>query len=347
MRFSPPIPAAVPFLATLLALAACSHADATGAGPTIYVALDQQFSEPVLNEFAAELGFPIRQQHDAENNKTVGLVTRILEDRDHQRCTVFWNNEVAHTVNLASKGVLVSYESPNAKDVPAQWRDPEHRWTAFAARARILVVNTELLPDRSEWPSSYKDLTDPKWRGRCAIAVPKTGTTLTHFTAMWKLLGDDGMEQWIRAMKDNDVAFLASNGATLRAVRDGNKAFAFTDTDDFHVARLHGFPVEAVFPDQRQGEIGTMLIPNSVALIAGGPDQEHGKRLIDRILARDTEALLAAAESAQIPLRDGIPGPRDPSIKKVSEFRQMDWDIHWTGEHIGEFQRRFLKQFGL
>lgn len=330
------------WLALCTLLAGCSS---KVSGPSIYVALDQQFSERVLDGFAGELGIELRQRHDAESNKTVGLVTAILEDRDHQRCTVFWNNEVAHTASLAEKGVLEPYVSPNAADVPAQWKDPKGRWTAFAARARILIVNTELLPDPSTWPTSYRDLADPKWKGRCAIARPKTGTTMTHFTALWQLLGDEGLRRWIADMQDNDVAFLGSNGATMRAVRDGTKAFAFTDTDDYHVARLKGFPVAAVFPDQGPDGIGTMLIPNSVALVRGGPDQENGKRLIDKILERATEALLAAADSAQIPLRDGVPGPAEPSIPKLGEFRQMQWDITWTGNHLGRFQQEILPLF--
>lgn len=327
--------------AILLACTACAERT------TIYVALDQQFSEPVLQGFAKDLGIDLKQRHDAESNKTVGLVTAILEDKDNQRCSVFWNNEIAHTVNLASKGVLEPYDSPSAKDVPARWRDPEHRWTAFAARARILIVNTKLVPNKADWPTSYKDLTDPKWKGQCAIAKPKTGTTLTHFCALWKSLGDDGMQKWIEDMQANDVQFLPSNGATMRMVRDGQKAFAFTDTDDFHVAKMQGFPVACVFPDQQVGGIGTMLIPNSVALVKGGPDQTNAKRLIDKILLRETEALLAAADGAQIPLRAGIAGPKDSEILKLGQFREMDWDIQWTGENLAAFDAKFGKLFGL
>jgi len=338
----------VPAICVLSLLAACgSDSNALGSGPTIYVALDQQFSEPVLQGFADELGIDLKQKHDAENNKTVGHVTRILEDKDNQRCSVFWNNEIAHTVSLAAKGMLEPYDSPSAKDVPARWRDKDHRWTAFAARARILIVNTELVPNKSDWPTSYKDLSNPKWKGKCAIAKPKNGTTLTHFCAMWKGLGDDGMKKWIEDMQKNDVQFLSSNGATMRAVRDGNLAFAFTDTDDFHVAKMKGFPVTAVFPDQGDGEIGTMLIPNSVALIKNGPDQENAKRLIDKILARETEALLATADSAQIPLREGIAPPPDKEVRALGQFREMQWDIEWTGKQLAAFDAKFGKVFGL
>ncbi|HEX5054267.1 MAG TPA: extracellular solute-binding protein [Planctomycetota bacterium] len=331
----------------LLPLLAGCGAEAKTAGPMVYVALDEHFSRPVLEGFGKQLGIEVRQRHDSEANKTVGLVTMLHEEQSHPRCSVFWNNELAHTVRLAQQGLLEPYDSPAARDIPAAFRDPQHRWTAFAARARVLIVNTELLPDEAQWPSSYKDLVDPRWKGRCAIAKPLTGTTLTHFTALRLLLGEQEFTKWLDGMVANEVLFLGGNGPTTSATRAGRVAWAFTDTDDYNEAKQSGFPVACVFPDQQQGGIGTMLIPNSVALVKGGPDPTESKRLIDKILARETEALLAAAASAQIPLRSGIVGPADPSIHAFGTFHAMAWDPEATASNLEGCLRDFGKRFGM
>ena len=330
----------------LLSFSSCTR-DPAPSGPTIYCSLDEQFSRPLIEQFAKELGVPIQARYDTEAAKTVGLVSAIREERGHPRASVFWNNELAHTVSLAQEGLLEPYVSANAADVPAQFRDPNGCWTGFAARARILVVNTQLLPDRKDWPTSYKDLTDPKWKGRCAVARPLTGTTLTHFTALKKALGDEAFEQFFQGMLANDVKFLASNSATLRETAAGIVAWAFSDTDDFHVGKLRGQPIACVFPDQGAGELGTMLIPNSVGLVKGGPDQANAKKLIDKILALSTEGLLAAAESAQIPLRASVDGPGDADILPLSGFRAMAWDIEWTAQNLSRCNQDFGKRFGL
>ena len=331
-------PVASPLL--LLLLAACGDP-----GPTIYVALDEQFSRPLLDRFAKDLRLDLTQRHDTEASKTVGLVSALVEERKNPRASVFWSNELAQLVQLGQLGLLAPYDSPAARDLPARFRDPEHRWTAFAARARVLIVNEELLPDRAAWPTSYRDLVDPKWKGRCAVAKPVTGTTLTHFAALRQALGEPEFARFVDAMFANDVQFLQSNGATMRAVRDGQLAWAFTDTDDYHVAKLRGHAVGCVYPDQEDGGLGTMMIPNGVALIAGGPDPEGAKKLIDVILARETEAMLAAAEGAQLPLRPGVPGPADPAIHEVGEFREMAWDPTKVAADLarclGEFGRRW------
>lgn len=313
----------------------------------IYCALDQQFSEPLLRQLAGELDLDLETRFDTEAAKTVGLVSMLLEERSSPRASVFWNNEIAHTVRLANEGLLLPYAANSAATVPTQWKDKEGRWTGFAARARVLVVNKDLLPDPKDWPRSYQDLADPRWKGRCAVARPLTGTTLTHFTALRRRLGEEAFASFFDAMLANDVKFLASNGATLRETAAGNVAWAFTDTDDFHVGKLRGQPIACVFPDQGEGQIGTMLIPNSIAILQGGPDPDGARRLVERILATSTEALLAAAESAQIPLRAEVQGPKDPEILRYGSFRQLDWDLDWTAQNLARCSQDFGKRFGL
>ena len=324
-----------------LSVAGCSEDDVT-----LYVALDQTHSEALVRDFEAETGLKVNARFDTEASKTVGLVSAIVEEAERPRCDVFWNNELAHTVRLAQKGLLEAYESPAAATIPAAYKDANGHWAGFAARARILIVNTELLADPSEYPTSMWDLLDPKWKGRCAVARPLTGTTLTHFTALRFVLGEAEFERFWNGLVENEVAFLQSNGATMREVAAGRYAFAFTDTDDFHVALKKGQPVGCVFPDQAEGQPGTMLIPNSVAIVKNGPHPEAARKLVDWILSEQVEARLAAARSAQIPLRAGVEGPPAEQILALDAFRGMVWDPAVTAENLATMAEDFEKRLG-
>ncbi|MCC7061871.1 MAG: iron transporter, partial [Planctomycetes bacterium] len=65
-------------LPALLLLAACGGNAAPG-GAVIYVALDQEFSQPLLQQWSKELNLPIQQRYDTEASKTVGLVSSLKE----------------------------------------------------------------------------------------------------------------------------------------------------------------------------------------------------------------------------------------------------------------------------
>ena len=63
-----------------------------------------------------------------------------------------------------------------------------------------------------------------------------------------------------------------------------------------------------------------------VALIKGGPEPELGRKLIDFLLSKDAEEMLARLDSAQIPLRGDVPRP--DHVVGPPEFRAMkvDWE---------------------
>lgn len=86
---------------------------------------------------------------------------------------------------------------------------------------------------------------------------------------------------------------------------------------------MKGRPVALVFPDQ--DGMGSLVIPNSVMLIKGGPHPEHGKRLIEFLLRAETEAALAKSESAQMPLRPGVAGPGTPFDLSKVKAMEAQW----------------------
>ncbi|MCA9147602.1 MAG: hypothetical protein KDB05_32750, partial [Planctomycetales bacterium] len=126
----------------------------------IYSALDREFSEPILDDFTTETGVKVLAKYDVESTKTVGLTSALIQERSRPRCDVFWNNEILHTLRLEQEGLLDAYESPAAVGFPEPFSSPDHTWQGFAARARVLIINTELLPEETDRPNSVADLAD-------------------------------------------------------------------------------------------------------------------------------------------------------------------------------------------
>lgn len=310
----------------------------------VYCALDQVFSEPLINRFEEESGLDVRVEFDVEANKTVGLVRRIEEEAvTRPRCDVFWNNEVAHTVGLAGQGLLASYDSPSAADIPATFRDPERRWTGFAARARVFIVNTELA-DPAE-VRGMQDLVDPRWAGKVGMARPLTGTTMTHMTALYTVLGEEETRAFLARVKElsttGAINLTGGNAQVARLVSSGELAWGWTDTDDYNVAREKGLPVEAVYPD-RDG-IGTLLIPNTVAILASAPHPEAARRFVDWVLRPEIEAELARSRSAQVPVRADVPSPAN--VKGPGDFTVMQVDFQRVGDEIDARAEELRKLF--
>jgi len=317
----------------------------------VYCAHDDVHARPILEDFAKEHGLTVRMVFDTEATKTVGLVATLMAEKRNPKCDVFWNNELVHTVRLKRAGVLAPYASPSAADIPAEWKDPEGYWTGFAARARIFILNTEVAkriqPDESKWPKDTMDMLDPQWKGQVAYAEPTAGTTLTHMAWLWSHQGPEFVKDFWTRFRANGGRVVPGNGPVMRNTSEGITAFGMTDTDDFRKAKVGGKPVEQIFPDQRDGSVipGCMVIPNSVMLIAGGPNPENGKKLIDFILSKKVEERLAHGDAAQMPVRASVPRP--PYVATAAELRtaKIDWEkvadavepfTDWVKEFLGK-----------
>jgi iron(III) transport system substrate-binding protein len=239
-----------------------------------------------------------------------------------------------HMVHLGRLGILDPLPAGVAALFPAGWRDPEGRYAAFGARARVFLVNTELLDDEADHPRSIEDLMNPKYHAMgfaTSMAEPLTGTTYTH--AVGLLTEDEeGAKVFFQAIaahgEKGRMKIVKSNGQVMRAVRESeNKVcFGLTDTDDAWVAIQKGFPVKVVYPDQHRN--GAFIIPNTIALVKGRRHPEAAEKLLRWIVSEETEARLAAGPSAQVPLRTSVPVPEDGHVKlpgKDFKAQPVDW----------------------
>ena len=290
----------------------------------VYTALDREFSEPVLTEFTKESGIRVLPKFDGESTKTVGLTQAIIAEASRPRCDVFWNNEILNTLRLRDRGLLEAYHSPAAEGYPELFRAADGTWHGFAARARVLIVNTELVP-KGERPSSIQDLADPKWKGKVGFAKPLFGTTATHGACLFAVWGEDQAKDYFRRLKANEAQVHSGNKQVALAVAAGKMAFGLTDTDDAIIEIENGRPVEIVYPDREADQLGTLFIPNTVAIIKGCPHPEAAKKLVDYVLSPEVEEKLALCPSAQIPLNPKV--KLKPRVETPQTVKAMQVDF--------------------
>lgn len=309
---------------------------------TVYVSADRVFSEPILREFESKTGIKVNAVYDTEETKSTGLANRLLAEKNNPQADVFWSNEPVRTLVLKSRGVLAPYKSPSAQGIPETFKDPEGYWTGFSARLRVIVYNTKLVKPEDA-PASMFDLADPKWKGQVAIADPRFGSTSFHAAALYAELGDERADELFRRLKANDIKIVAGNSVVLDAVARGELKVGLTDTDDVNVALEDKRPV-AMIPVDR-GNLGVPVMPNMVSLIAGAPHPGGGKRLIDYLLSREVEEKLARSEAVQIPLHQGVPGPKN--IPPITSFKPMTLDYGKSAARVEDVTSRLQNILGL
>ncbi len=287
----------------------------------IYTSVDREFAAPILDAFErSKEPLEVVRQFDIESTKTVGLVTRIMEESKKPRCDVFWNSEILHTIRLQKQGLLRQRRWKIPDSWPKGFRASDGSWVGFAARARVLLINREKLPDPKLWPKSVMELSEARWKDQCAVAYPLFGTTTTHFAVLRTKMGKEESTAWFGKVSQN-AKVLSGNKQVAQAVAAGQVAWGLTDTDDAMIEKQNGMKVEVVFPDQQPDEMGTLFIPNTVCVIEKGPNPTSGGQMADYLISEDIEDRLTMGSSAQFAVW--------PNSKQKSKA-QPDHPVRWA-----------------
>lgn len=264
------------------------------AGPTLvlYCGTDREIAEDLIDQFQKETGIQVRAKFDTEAAKAVGLVQEIRQEKPSPQCDVLWGGQAFFNTMLANDGCLAPVPADLIKAHGNAPRDPQGRWLGFAGVYRVLIVNTDVLKP-AEWPHSYRDLTDPRFKGHVGIANPLFGGMGAHVAALFSILGDDQATRWLQGLKANDCAICAGMADVKNRVALGELWFGITSTVDAHVAMVGGKPVKVIFPDQNPGEIGAMNGYQVASIIAGAPHPMEAERFMRFLMTTQTEKILA------------------------------------------------------
>jgi iron(III) transport system substrate-binding protein len=258
----------------------------------VYTSVDQVYSEPIFRHFEQESGIIVKAVYDVEASKTIGLTNRLLSEKAKPQADVFWNGEFTQTIMLKENGVLDQYEVKNKSELPKNNIDNENYWTAFGGRARVLLVNKSRMT-KDEYPKSIFDLTNGKYKAEdIAIAYPVFGTTATHAAALYATLGVNKANKYFTDLKNKGIRVVDGNSVVRDLVVKGEVKMGMTDTDDALSALKNGENVEMVFLDQRADEIGTLVVPNTAAMIKNGPNSSTAKEFLEFITSKEAEKLL-------------------------------------------------------
>ncbi len=314
------------------AVSGCGPRTASETTVVAYVSEDQVFSEPVLEAFEKASGIAVKAAYDTEEAKSTGAMNRLIAEAANPQADVYWANEPVRAEILRQRGISAPYVSPSAAGIPDGLKNGAGHWTGFSARARVFVVNKAA----KDKPQSVRAYADPRWRGRAVIANPLFGTTTDQVGALLTTWGDEAGRRFLDDMKANGVRISTSNGESADLVASGEADFGLVDSDDAFSRVKEGKPIEMVVPDQAPDEPGVLVVPNAVVLIKNGPHPAAARKLVDFLLSRESERMLAFADCAQIPLHAGVETP--PHVPRIETLKVMKVDFERVASKVQQIQ---------
>jgi iron(III) transport system substrate-binding protein len=208
-------------------------------------------------------------------------------------------------------------------------------WIPFSVTIpNVLAVNTRLVPE-AEIPQTWAALADPKWKGRIAFAgADRSGSALQQMLQIVFNFGDDEGWRLFERMVENFV-ITGSSGAVPRGVAQGEYAIGLTLEDNAQRFIAGGAPMKIVYPTE-----GITMAADAMALVAGGPNPDGGKALLDYIVSTEGQKLIVERFGRR-PIRADVAPPAgalDPASLPIKNI-----PVEWSNARQRDLMARYLR----
>lgn len=268
---------------------------------TIYSGRREKFIIPLVEKFQAQTGIKV----NLISGKSTEYAHRIVEEGANTQADIFLANDAGVLEYLRLQGMLKQIKSTKLDKVPINYRDKDNTWVGITVRSRIFMYNKDLIT-AEEMPKSIFDLADPKYKGQFAINRAGNESMVTYFTSLKLIIGEEKTLLLMKNIIANDPLILQSHTEVRRAVGTGEVEFGLVNNYHLKVQLTEeGLNnVAAIYPDQREDEIGTFVNVSGAAITKYANNAENALLFIEFLLEEEQQKM--NAETPIIPNIEGI-----------------------------------------
>jgi iron(III) transport system substrate-binding protein len=207
---------------------------------------------------------------------------------------------------LKEEGMLEAYSPAGINDLDPKFKDADSpaTWTGMDAWVAAVCFNTvEGEKNGLPIPTSWKDLTDPVYKGHVAMPNPNSsGTGFLDVSSWLQLFGEDGGWAYMDALHQNISHYTHSGSKPCKQAAAGEVpigvSFAFRGAK----SKADGAPLEIIVPSE-----GVGWDMEATAIIKGTKNLEAAKTLADWSISLKANKMYNDAYAVV-----GIPGVAKP-----------------------------------
>ena len=265
------------------------------------------------------------------------ILQRVMQElsANIKNVDVIHTSDAGHYVLLKDKKLLAKYTPAGVEGFPAGFKDKDGYYYGLRATVNAIFYNTKSM-SAAEAPKTWKDLLDPKWKGKMVTAHPGySGVIATHVLALVHLHG----WEYFKALADNKLMIVQSANDPSTVVSSGERVVAANGGDySAYQLKKKGNPIEIVYPKE-----GVPLVVSPTAITAFAPHPNAARLFTDFTFTREVQQVMADSEG----LYTGHPEVKYPADKpKLNELKLLTVTPEELEKRNEELRKRFVEFFG-
>ena len=245
------------------------------------------------------------------------------------------SSDAAHLLAWKKQGILLPYVPEDvAKYYKPEHRDADGTFAGFRATLSPIAYNTKLVK-AEDAPTSFKDLLDPKWKGKIVKAHP--GYSGTILTATFEMVRDIGWEFYENLAKQNIMQVQSATDPPKKLALGERSVMADGAEYNILLLRESGQPVEAVYPAE-----GTPFIVGPNGVFKAAPNPNAAKLFQNYCFTPEAQSIIIDAGG----LRSLHPQVKEHTGRKpLADIKLMKEDAEGAEKASEEIKARYQKLF--
>ena len=265
------------------------------------------------------------------------ILQRVMQElqANIKNADVVHTSDAGHFVLLKERKLLAPYTPAGIDKFPAGFKDKDGYYYGLRSTVNVIVYNTKAL-SAAEAPKSWKELLDPKWKGKLVTAHPGySGVIATHVLGLVHLHGWDYFKQ----LAQNRLMIVQSANDPIGVVASGERLVAVNGAEySAYQVKKKGNPIEIVYPKE-----GVPLVVSPTAIASFAPHPNAARLFTDFTFSREIQQVMADSEG----LYTGHPEVKYPADKpKLSDLKLLTADPEELEKRNEEIRTRFVEFFG-
>jgi iron(III) transport system substrate-binding protein len=221
---------------------------------TVYTALESDQLKAYKEAFEKDVkGIELVFVRDS-----TGVITaKLLAEKNNPRADIVWGVSASSLALLANEGMLEAYAPAGSDKVTAKFKDSKNppSWVGMDVYSSAICFNTVEAGKKSlKAPASWKDLTDPAYRGQIAMPNPASSGTGFLMVAAWlQQMGEDAGWKYMDALHANIASYTHSGSKPCRQAGAGEYAVGLSFDFRASDVKKKGAPIDIIWPSEGLG----------------------------------------------------------------------------------------------
>lgn len=297
----------------------------------------------------SSLSLPIAQELcNAYNAKRTGIEC-VLHRSGSGKLYTRWRNEakagiyeadvlhtsnIGHFVSLRKAKAIIQYAPKGIDKYNPNFVESNHYWHVLRASVYAPAYNTEKVKAGNA-PKTWKDLLDPKWKGKLVQAHPSySGFVSVGLAGLVKVFGWDYVDKLAKQKPRIVQSAVDTTAYIVRGEADAGATGLYNDFDPIK----EGEPIKAFFPPA-----GVPFIASPQAIFAKAPHPNAAKVFTDWLFSEEAQQLLVNHG-----LYSGQPDVKYPKgLTPLKDLKLIVVSPEESVEMRDPVRKRFREKFGV